>query len=441
MLQRTRIPLMTISLRPYQVKAIDKIQRGFAKTHKQLCVLPTGSGKTVVFSHVIQDMMAKTLIIAHTKELVAQAMKTVRSICPHLKVGMLNSSTNLDVVVTTIQAVFCGDNLKTIIKENFDLLIIDECHRARSSSYEALIKALSPIKYLGCTATPYRTDKKSVQELFGQCSFSFSLIDMIEEGFLCDLTGYKVKTNISLSGIRKQKGDFQANELTAIVNVKNRNELIVKEYLKLSPHEKTIAFCSSIKHAQDLRNEFISQGISCEDINGKLRNTHRDEVLSRFKQGKTRVLTNCNLLTEGFDEPSITAILMCRPTVSKTLYVQMIGRGTRLFQGKSHCKVIEFTDNDFDVCQMEDLLDTPQKKVTPKQGESLRDYAARVKEELPDGDEKTTVQVHRFVEPRKTYKNKMADEWQKDQLRSRNIKWIEPLLDITANWLLTRGRK
>ncbi len=346
-------------LRPYQIKAIDSICDGFNKDKKQLCVLPTGSGKTVIFSNIIKKLKCKTLIIAHTKELIEQISKTLSIECDGITHQIYKSRGKYEseVIICSIQSAIRKGSLKNLKNQEFDLLVIDECHRSCSKSYRKIIDYLgfNNKKLLGVTATPFRTDSQSVYEIFGFPTFSMSIINMIEEGFIVDFSGYRIKTNISIHGIRKSKGDFISSKLDSIINVKNRNQIIINEYAKLASGEKTIAFCVSIKHAQDLKKEFLLRGISCENIDGKMSFFKRKNILERFKNGDIKVITNCNLLTEGFDEPSVSCLLMCRPTISKSLYIQMIGRGSRLYPDKNLCKVIEFTDNDFDVCNIASL--------------------------------------------------------------------------------------
>ncbi len=427
------------TLRSYQQEAINTMIEQFEKQNKQLCVLPTGSGKTVIFSRLIGELRLKTLIIAHTRELIDQVISTMRRECPELITEKYSSRKriNSDVLVCTIQSAIKKGTLDALNKSGFDFLVIDECHRSAAEGYKRVILELGfhKKKMLGVTATPFRTDKKSIYDIFGLATYSIPLINMIQDGHLVDLIGYRVKTKISIKSIRKAGGDFISSKLSPVINVKNRNELIVREYLNLCPVEKAIAFCCSVKHAIDLKQSFLEQGIPCEAVYGDMSRSLRAKTFERFKHGDLKVLTNCNLLTEGFDEPSVTSLLMARPTCSKALYIQMIGRGLRLFPGKENCKIIEFTDSDFDVCQLEDLVNSTQKKIPIKEGESFKEYASRVAKELEDHGVETIVHPYEAL-IRQNYMNRLASPWQVGELKKWKIDFTEPLLESTANHLL-----
>jgi superfamily II DNA or RNA helicase len=318
----------------------------------------------------------------------------------------------------------------------YDLLIIDECHRSYSASYLNLIKEINPKHLLGVTATPFRTDKKKIEDVFGKAIYSLPILKLIEEGYLCDFEGYRVKTNISLSSIRKQRGDFTIEQLAPVINVANRNELIVREYKKLAPGEKAICFCADVKHSISLKQEFIKQGISCSEIHGRMNAENRKTILRKFKNGEIDVVTNCQILTEGFDEPSVTCLIMARPTCSKVLYIQMIGRGSRMYSGKKICKVIEFTDNDFDVCFLEDLLEKKIPNFRAKNGESLRDCQKRMEKHLLDNGEDTIVEKTIII-PKSIYE-RPASPWQIKQLNDKNIPYSHPITEFMANFLLSK---
>lgn len=229
-------------LRPYQEKAVQTIISGFQKSNKQLCVLPTGSGKTLIFCNIINALNRKTLVIAHTRELLHQILRNLRENFPSItcEIYRKNSKFNSQVVICSLQSAVQNSTLNKFKINGFDFLIVDECHRAAANGYKKIINELGfdKKKILGATATPYRTDRKSITELFGITSFNVSLIDMIEEGYLVDVLAYRVKTNVSIYGIRKASGDFMSKKLEAVINVKNRNQLIVNEYIKLSEGKK-----------------------------------------------------------------------------------------------------------------------------------------------------------------------------------------------------------
>lgn len=412
---------MSIELRPYQIKAIEDAVFGLKTSKKQLVVLPTGAGKTIVLAEIIKRLNKKTLIIAHSREILSQIKKSIKKM-----------NVKVDVIVRSIQSFNSQDISECNL--NIELVLVDECHRSCAKSYKKIIDYFCKKKgalLCGFTATPFRTDGQSIYEIFGFPDNKISLIDLIEEGFLCDFRGYRVKTNTSLKGISTKKGDFIESRLSAVINVKNRNELIVNEYLKIAPKEKTLVFCANISHAQELKKEFHSKNISCACVHGKMNKNERDEILHKFKSGEIQVVTNCQILTEGFDEPSITCLVMARPTTSKVLYMQMIGRGSRIFLDKNHCKVIEFTDNDYDVCHLECLIDSKISKFTVERGQSLLKRSKEAFLLLQEGKE-TIVENIEFIKPKSIYE-RPATPWQRQILKQLNIKHEEPLSEFMAN--------
>lgn len=408
-----------MKLRNYQVRIIENCCKELRQNKKSLIVLPTGSGKTVIFSHIINQLKCNTLVLAHTQDLVMQIKKSIFQIFPELKKW---------VDVRTVQSLNRNSTF-------FDLLVIDECHRAASKSYRRIINMHPDAMYLGATATPFRLDNQCVYKIFGFPFESFSLIDMIKEGFLCDFIGYRVQTKISLLGIKRGHGDFTTPNLSSVINVKERNTIIVNEYQKIAPESKAVAFCCSIQHANDLATEFRKKGISSIAISGIDSNSQRENILNDFRQGTIQVLCNCNLLTEGFDEPSIECLIMARPTLSKGLYIQMIGRGARLFKNKNVCKVIEFTDNCFDVCHLDILLDKKNSVFKLKNGELLTSSRERLKKELENFSGEIVVEKMNIIIPKTIYE-RPATIYQRKLLKDRNIKYEEPLTEFIANQLL-----
>jgi len=198
---------------------------------------------------------------------------------------------------------------------------------------------------LGVTATPDRLDGKCIKELLFRCSYEKTLEDLINEDYLADLEGYLVKTKIDLSDIDHHNGDFSIRQLYKKLNTENRNKLILDVYQKEMSKRKTLIFCINIDHSKTIAKLLNSNEISCAHIDGTMNENERNAILSSFRNGEISCLTNCQLLTEGFDEPSIDGIIVARPTYSRALFTQMIGRGLRKSPGKMNCKVIDIVDN------------------------------------------------------------------------------------------------
>lgn len=406
-----------MNLYPYQKKIYLDALKEFKERDSLMIVVPTGGGKTVIFSHLIKTLGLKTLIVAHTRELINQCEKTLR---------ILNVK---NAEVFTIQK--CYKNIDKI--DEYDFLVIDECHRSCSISYIKLIEKFKGKKLLGVTATPFRSDGQWLMDIYGKKLSPLSLIDMIEVDLLCDFEGYRVRTDCSLKGVSHASGDFIASRLASVINVKNRNELIVREYKKIAPGEKSLCFTVNIAHAKELTQEFLNAGISCAAVHGEISRTSRDRRIEEFKNGDLQVLVSCQILTEGFDEPSISCLLMARPTLSKVLYMQMIGRGSRIYPGKKICKVIEFTDNQYDVCSLEELILSSSRRPPIKQKETLREYNRRAKEFLEE-TQNTIVEEYKIV-PKAIY-DRPASPWQINFLKKLSIPFSEPLTEMQANYLI-----
>lgn len=347
-----------LNLYPYQQDALNSVIDSFHKKqiNKQLLVLPTGSGKTVLFISITKHFNQKTLILAHRDELITQAHKKFKRFYPSADVSIYqgkNSSLNHQVIISSIQTCSKENHLTQLKKEGFFVLIIDEAHHATSNSYQNVIKELGFLNnskhlLIGVTATPNRADQQSLNTIFQKITYSITIDELIDNAYLSKVTARKILTNLKLSKIKSSMGDFEVGQLATAVNIPERNALIVSKWKEHASIRKTIAFCVNVQHCKDLADAFNTQGISAAAVYGNMPNKLRKKILNKFCKGTIKVLTSCSLLTEGFDEPSISSVLMVRPTKSQTLYIQMIGRGLRKDTNpkttKTDCLILDFTD-------------------------------------------------------------------------------------------------
>lgn len=415
-----------MDLREYQTLTLNGAIKQLSISGKALVVIPTGGGKTVIFAHICKRLPVKTLVIAHTRELLLQAKKTLSQVLENPSI----------VDIKSIQLVSRKKNLEKIRENKYEMVIIDECHRGAANSYINLVNEIRPKYIIGATATPFRSDGKNLFPVFGKQIESVTLFDLIEMGFLSDFVGYRAKTNTSLRGISTQKGDFISSKLSAVINVKNRNDLIVKEYLKRCAGKKCLAFCASLQHAKDLSKTFIEMGIPSEAIHGYLDPIKRNQIIQDFRENKIQILTNYQILTEGFDDPSIECLIIGRPTLSKGLYMQMIGRGSRIYPGKEVCSVLEFTDNDYSVCHLEQLLNDNPNQRKYEEGEKLTKFKLRVVKEL---EEEGSFVVSEKIDVIKSVSAiyKQASDFQINLLKSLGVDFSFPISELQANNLLT----
>lgn len=343
---------MEIKLRKYQEEAFNNVINLLNNNiYKQLIVLPTGSGKTVVLAALLKHFNKKALVIAHRKELIDQAKKVIKNYCK-TEVGTFAASKEdlkHKFIVGSIQTCYRDTSIEKLKKQNIKLLIIDEAHHSSAKTYIKLIKELGFDKssekiLLGFTATPTMGKANNLGTIFNEISYSKDISLLIKKKFLCPLRARKIKTGINLDKIKNRYGDYSLNELASRVNVNSRNELIVKKYKQHVKNGKTIAFCVNIEHAKKLASIFNNNNVNAKIIHGKLNDRERSDIISNFKKGTIEVLTSVGVLTEGFDCPEVNTILMTRPTRSNGLYIQMIGRGLRIAPNKKDCLILDFLD-------------------------------------------------------------------------------------------------
>jgi ATP-dependent helicase IRC3 len=358
-------------LRPYQKAAVASVVARYrAQERRLLLYLPTGAGKTVIATGIIEALrtasgLGRTLFIAHRREILDQTARTLARHLPALRVqmeqGERRAQGDADITVASIQSLL--RRKERYDPRAFDLIICDECHRALSPSWEQVIEyfwsqAGPQTLLLGMTATPRRTDGRSVLGLFGETAFEVSRSDLEDLGYLVPMQYFTVQGDLKLDGVELSGGDFQGAALSRIMDTPVHRALAVKAWLEQGAGKRTIAFCAGVEHAQHLAEDFRALGIAAEKIDGKTK--ERQLLLERFQSGSLQVLTNYGVLTEGFDDPGVACILMARPTTSPLVYTQCIGRGLRSMPGKSACTVIDLVDRSthqlqYDAVQMAGL--------------------------------------------------------------------------------------
>lgn len=345
---------MTISLRNYQANAIDKIVEAFKKgVGKQLIICPTGSGKTIIMAALAKQLGKRTLLLAHREELITQAEEKFKLVWPEADCGICmadQNDPNKQVVFGSVQSCSRDRRLQQLKENDFELLLIDEAHHGNSPSYQRIIRELgfagaSKSKLMvGVTATPMRSDNKELGDVFEEIPYSLSIGTLIKAGYLSPLVGRRVLTRTSLEGIHTRAGDFAIGELSEAVNTPERNKSIVETYRKYAPNRKGIAFCCDVQHCKDLAEALRDAQIPAKAIYGDMDPFERKNALQELKTGEIQVATSCGVLTEGFDEPTISCVTMARPTKFQGLYIQCVGRGLRLHPSKSDCLVLDFAD-------------------------------------------------------------------------------------------------
>jgi ATP-dependent helicase IRC3 len=347
-------------LRPYQQASLDAVVSKYrAGVRRQLIQSPTGSGKTVIFSHVPEvmrnDLHGQTLVLVHRDELIQQNAEKLRRYNPDLKVdieqGEQFADPDADIIVASVATL--GRKVSKR-RQRFDwdsirICVVDEAHHSTASTYRTILEEGGFLEdgssklLLGVTATPNRSDGTPLADIYQEIVFRYPLRQAITDGWLCDLTGFRVDTRTSLDAVHTVAGDFKQDELADTVNTAERNQLIVKTWMEHAANRQTIVFTVDIQHAIDLAAMFQEYGVNAEAVWGV--DTKRADKIGRHKNGHTQVLTNCGVLIEGYDDPSIACVILARPTKSSLLFQQMIGRGTRLCEGKQNCLVLDVVDS------------------------------------------------------------------------------------------------
>ena len=333
--------------RPYQDKALKASKKDWeAFQSRQLFVMATGTGKTHTFAQLPRlykaELPGQMLVLAHREELINQAIQKIRAESPVLRVDKEKAEHQADPsVADVVVASVASMTEKRMLKYNWtsvDKIVIDEAHHSTAPSYGNVLDRagynggidahLDRRLLTGWTATPNRGDGEALATVYKKLSYTYTIRDAIEDGWLVDIRGYRVRTDTSLDGVKVTAGDFNQKALADTVNTYSRNTQAYNAWAKIAPGLQTIGFCVDIQHAKDLAALFVAKGIKADAIWGD--DPQRASKLSRFRDGEITVLFNCGILTEGFDMWQVMCILMCVPTKSPVKYAQCVGRLTRL---------------------------------------------------------------------------------------------------------------
>lgn len=335
-----------MELRPYQKAAKEAVfDKWSAGTKRTLLVLPTGTGKTIVFASVTEECVRhgeRILILAHRGELLEQAAdKILQSTglrCAVEKAEQTCKGTWYRVVVGSVQTLMRERRLFGFAPDYFETIVVDEAHHCISDSYQKVLQYFSDAKVLGVTATPDRGDMKDLGTYFENIAYEYTLPKAIREGYLSPIKALTIPLKIDISGVGIQTGDFKAGELGTALDP--YLEQIACEMEKHCVNRKTVVFLPLVKTSQKFRDILNQHGFKAAEVNGS--SEDRAQILKDFDEDRYNVLCNSMLLTEGWDCPSVDCVIVLRPTKVRSLYCQMVGRGTRLHPGKDHLLLLDF---------------------------------------------------------------------------------------------------
>ena len=335
-----------MELRPYQEEAKEAVEGQWESgTKKTLLVLPTGCGKTIVFAKITEDCVRngdRVLILAHRGELLEQPAEKIAKAtglgCATEKAEETCLGSWFRITVGSVQSLMRESRLKQFSRDYFDTIIIDEAHHCISDSYQRILKHFPEAKVLGVTATPDRGDMRNLGQVFESLAYEYTLPKAIKEGYLSPIKAVTIPLQVDLTSVGIQSGDFKAGDLGSALDP--YLERIAEEMKKYCREKKTVVFLPLVKTSQKFRDILNNHGFRAAEVNGE--SSDRAELLENYAAGKYNVLCNSMLLTEGWDCPDVHCIVVLRPTKVRSLYCQMVGRGTRLAPGKDHLLLLDF---------------------------------------------------------------------------------------------------
>lgn len=334
-----------MELRPYQQEAMTAVLDEWERVQRTLLVLPTGCGKTIVFAKITENRVragGRVLVLAHRGELLEQAADKILKAC-----GLGCSVEKAEqscigqwyrVTVGSVQTLMRDKRLAQFPADYFSHIVIDEAHHAVSDSYQRILTHFSGAKVLGVTATPDRGDMKNLGQVFDTLAYEYTLPKAIQEGYLSKIKAVTIPLKIDFSGVSVQAGDFKAADIDNALDP--YLEQIANEMQNYCKDRKTVVFLPLVKTSQKFRDILNRHGFRAAEVNGE--SPDRAEILDDFEHDKYNVLCNSMLLTEGWDCPSVDCVIVLRPTKVRALYSQMVGRGTRLCEGKDHLLLLDF---------------------------------------------------------------------------------------------------
>ena len=412
-----------MELRQYQEEARQAVEKQWEDgIQKTLLVLPTGCGKTIVFAKITEDRVRRgdrVLILAHRGELLEQAAdkigKVTRLGCAMEKAEQTCLGSWFRVVVGSVQSLMREKRLGRFPVDYFETIIIDEAHHCISDSYQKVLRHFENAKVLGVTATPDRGDMRNLGEVFDSLAYEYTLPKAIREGYLSPIKALTIPLQLDLSGVAMQSGDFKAGDIATALDPYLYQ--IADEMSKYCRDRKTVVFLPLVKTSQKFRDILQEKGFQAAEVNGE--SEDRAEILEAFERGEYNVLCNSMLLTEGWDCPSVDCVVVLRPTKVRSLYSQMVGRGTRLYPGKEHLLLLDFLwhTERHELCHPADLICT-SKDVAQKMTENLEE-AAGFPVDLEEAEKKASEDV--VAEREEALANQLRE------MRHRKKRLVDPL--------------
>jgi DNA repair protein RadD len=378
-----------IDLRPYQIDVVERVEQALGTAARPLLVAPTGSGKTVIAAEIINRAVAKyktVLFLAHRREIIMQtsAKLTANGVRHGIIMAGVEPRPMESVQVASIDTLHVrGVRSKAMPLPPADLLVFDEAHRARGRTREQLIALYPNAALLGMTATPCRGDGRGLGNIFDTMIECPQVADLIVGGFLVRSRVY-APVDPDLRGVRTQQGDYVVGQLERRMNTDALVGDIVEHWLKYGERRRTVCFAVGVEHSVHIRNEFLQADVRAEHLDGSTSISEREAILARLASGETEVVTNCMVLTEGWDMPAVGCCILARPTKQMGLYRQMVGRVLRPDDGKPDAVILDHSGavyrHGLPEERVEWTLAVDRRAVTPAQQKRERGAAPKLRE-------------------------------------------------------------
>lgn len=412
---------MEMKLRPYQIDAVQAVHNEWDNEghNKTLLVLPTGAGKTICFSKITQDQVGKgekILQLAHREELLTQAKDKLYNSTGIIgdieKAEKTTVGKNSSVVIASVQTMSRTSRLEKFDPNEFQTIIVDEAHHALSESYQTVLKYFNTAKVLGVTATPDRGDKRNLAEYFESTAYEYKMSQAVKDGYLCPIRAKMIPLQIDMSGVKTTAGDYNANDIGNALEP--YLEAIADELIQYQDR-KTVVFLPLIKISQEFCEMLNTRGFRAAEVNGN--SSDREEVLKDFEDGKYNILCNSMLLTEGWDCPSVNCIVCLRPTKIRSLYQQIVGRGSRLYPGKDHLLLLDFLwlTKKHDLCKPSALV------------AKTEEIANKIDKAIEEGKDIDLIEQEEKSEKDVLEEHKQALAKQLAEQRMKRAKFVDPL--------------
>lgn len=346
---------MHVQLRPYQEEAVTAVLDAYRHGRRRVAIqVPTGGGKTIIFSRLIEDVVhagGRALVLAHTEELIDQATQTLRFALPGVDVGLVQATRNdvtAQVAVGTVQSVRSPKRLAAL--GHFKLVVVDEAHHSIAATYRGILDHFGAFAdgrrfpfVLGCSATLDRGDGLALAPIFEEIAYEIDMLSLIEQGYLVDIRAKRVFLDLNLDRVKTKGGDFVDGELGAAMEDAGAPADIAAGIAKYAADRRSVVFVPTVRMAQQTAAAISALGIPAAAVSGETPKEERRQLIAAIRAGELRAVCNAMVLTEGFDAPVLDCVVAARPTASRALYQQQVGRGLRPSPGKADCLLLDMT--------------------------------------------------------------------------------------------------